>query len=459
MKKRFLFLSVLLSVIVLVTGVYWFVNILLQAEANAPISAPAPICSEFPGESALFTSMDLPPATITWESSFEGLVFREIRKEWHVRINEIDLVPVLQESIRSDGKNTIYSSLERIAFSVDYEAYTAHVSVHDSRGNLVYAGLLESAELPMMEIQDLYTYTVEIRWDGEGIPFAGTYVYTFDLFLELPVRFEFDQLTVVQGEFVTVTVYNVNEGQIPVLNQNIFRRFRFYQEGHRFIGYLPAGYFTRAGVYTLHYGIQGEPLEQVTLTIQAYNFRVQHLFISEQIAARTRNEASSAEYNKYYVPSRLQSHPERYYTEPFVIPAFGRLSTEFGQIRHVNNSPTSSRHSGLDISNVIGTPIFAVNRGRVVLSMYLIMTGHTIVIDHGQGLFSTYFHMDSRISEQGEMVERGQQIGYMGTTGFSTGSHLHLTMSIYDTNIEPGYLLVGEPITRENYRKHLVPNP
>jgi murein DD-endopeptidase MepM/ murein hydrolase activator NlpD len=61
--------------------------------------------------------------------------------------------------------------------------------------------------------------------------------------------------------------------------------------------------------------------------------------------------------------------------------------------------------------------------------MFLTLTGNTVVIDHGQGLFSVYFHMHTLDVEQNSIVERGQQIGTVGSTGFSTGPHLHFTMS------------------------------
>lgn len=95
----------------------------------------------------------------------------------------------------------------------------------------------------------------------------------------------------------------------------------------------------------------------------------------------------------------------------------------------------------MDIAAPRGTPIKATNTGKVELAMNLILTGNTIVIDHGLGVFSVYFHCDTLDVKEGQMVERGEEIATVGSTGFSTGPHLHWTMSIFDQNIEPEWII------------------
>lgn len=105
-------------------------------------------------------------------------------------------------------------------------------------------------------------------------------------------------------------------------------------------------------------------------------------------------------------------------------------------MRYVNDALTSYRHSGTDYAVPKGTPVKAPNNGRVNLSMFLTLTGNTVVIDHGLGLFSVYFHMDSLNVEKGQMVVKGDSIGTVGSTGFSTGPHLHYTTSIGKVNFD-----------------------
>jgi murein DD-endopeptidase MepM/ murein hydrolase activator NlpD len=247
------------------------------------------------------------------------------------------------------------------------------------------------------------------------------------------------------------------EGAVPVFQHSLSDHTIFFPLEDGYAAYIPTHYGTRSGDYALFFGLEGGPLEEASLTLIPRDFHIQYLTISTAVEAATRNEEAAAMTAKYFTPSRNHSSPERYYSEPFVIPVQGRLTTEFGETRYVNNAPTSYRHSGLDIAAPTGTPVAAVNRGKVVLAMDLITQGKTVVIDHGQGLFSVYFHMDELKTTMNRIVERGEVIGTVGTTGFSTGPHLHFTMSYYRHNLEPGHFVAGEPITYQNAAHYLSP--
>ena len=293
----------------------------------------------------------------------------------------------------------------------------------------------------------------DVQWDGEDRVATITQAGTVIVVKLLPV-FELPD-TVIQGELVAFYARHVPRGVMPVLELNIDQQLQYYPYADGYVAYMPTHYGTAPGEYRIAYGLEGEPLKESILTVKPRNFHIQHLTVDRNIVASTRNEAAYAQFSRYFPKARESSAAERYYDQPFLLPLSGRLTSEFGQTRYVNNAPTSSRHSGLDIAAPTGTPVSATNSGRVTLSMNLILTGNTIVIDHGQGLFSVYYHMHQLFVEEGELVERGKTIGSVGSTGFSTGPHLHFTMSYYDHNLEPGHFLVGEPITYRNAQRHL----
>jgi murein DD-endopeptidase MepM/ murein hydrolase activator NlpD len=88
-----------------------------------------------------------------------------------------------------------------------------------------------------------------------------------------------------------------------------------------------------------------------------------------------------------------------------------------------------------------GTPIKAINDGRVVLTADHFFTGLSVVIDHGGGIQSMYFHMDKIQVQQGEMVEKGAVIGSVGSTGRATGPHLHCGVRVNGCRIDPLQLI------------------
>ena len=205
-----------------------------------------------------------------------------------------------------------------------------------------------------------------------------------------------------------------------MLELEIEGRLKLFPFEDGYVAYLPTHYGTAPGEYRLVYGLEGEILNESTLKVLPRDFHIQHLRVNAGIVASTRNEAAYEQFNRYFPKARETSSDERYYNEPFILPVSGRLTTEFGQTRYVNNAPTSYRHSGLDIAAPTGTTVLAANYGRVTLAMNLILTGNTIVLDHGQGLFSVYYHMHELFAEEGQFVERGEPIGTVGSTGFST---------------------------------------
>jgi murein DD-endopeptidase MepM/ murein hydrolase activator NlpD len=111
-------------------------------------------------------------------------------------------------------------------------------------------------------------------------------------------------------------------------------------------------------------------------------------------------------------------------------PAAGRISSKFG--------PRWGRqHKGLDIANSVGTPIYAAEAGKVIASYRSASYGNIVKISHSNGMVTYYAHMSSRVAKEGQTVKRGQLIGYMGSTGRSTGSHLHFEVRINGVALNP----------------------
>jgi Peptidase family M23 len=133
--------------------------------------------------------------------------------------------------------------------------------------------------------------------------------------------------------------------------------------------------------------------------------------------------------------------PERLWRGRFTSPVAGAGPGEgFGARRVINGKPRSP-HSGLDYPADHGTPVVAANAGRVALIADFFFPGRLVVLDHGLGLYTLYFHLQRALVGEGEAVDRGQPIGEVGSTGRATGPHLHFGVHIGMARVDPTSLL------------------
>jgi len=124
----------------------------------------------------------------------------------------------------------------------------------------------------------------------------------------------------------------------------------------------------------------------------------------------------------------------------FQLPVQGRISSIFGLRRFFNNKPRQP-HSGIDIAAPTGAPVVAPLAGIVVESGDYFFNGKTIFLDHGQGLVSMFNHLSRILVERGKRVGTGEKIGEIGMTGRVTGPHLHWTVSLNNSRVDPELFL------------------
>lgn len=129
-----------------------------------------------------------------------------------------------------------------------------------------------------------------------------------------------------------------------------------------------------------------------------------------------------------------------YFVLPMKMPIKGIESSEFGVKRFINGAPRN-RHTGLDIAAPEGTDVYAPLDGIVLLSEEFFYRGNIIYIDHGNGLVSSFSHLQKSLVEKNSKVKAGDLIGKVGKTGRVTGPHLHWEVSILGTTIDPKLFL------------------
>ncbi|MFV1988341.1 MAG: M23 family metallopeptidase [Gemmatimonadota bacterium] len=141
------------------------------------------------------------------------------------------------------------------------------------------------------------------------------------------------------------------------------------------------------------------------------------------------------------IESRLMSSSANWWPDDtFAWPRPAVRTSPFGERRMFNGS-VRSRHMGLDLRGRRGQPVYAAAAGRVVLTGRFVYQGNAVYVDHGLGVVTAYFHFSSIDVEEGEVVEAGQRLGRVGSTGRSTAPHLHWSAYVNGESVDPESLI------------------
>lgn len=177
------------------------------------------------------------------------------------------------------------------------------------------------------------------------------------------------------------------------------------------------------------------------IVIVPVKFSTEKLEVPQNFVDLDEETARRVEQEQEKILSSLRTMTgERLWRGPFLLPVEGKVKGSFGLRRIMNGQPRSP-HSGEDISAPAGTPVRATNEGIVALVGDYFFSGKSIVVDHGLGLFTMYFHLDEIAVAEGDKIQKGQVIGKVGATGRATGPHLHWGLRINGARINPMSIL------------------
>ncbi|MEO5822426.1 MAG: M23 family metallopeptidase [Vicinamibacteraceae bacterium] len=184
----------------------------------------------------------------------------------------------------------------------------------------------------------------------------------------------------------------------------------------------------------------GAPIAKVlNLTVAAANFADRRLTVPPKFVDPPESERPRIERERQRLQAIYDGHSD---LAPgvFVAPVPHRRSSPFGS-RSIFNGVPRERHGGMDFASPAGAIIRAPAAGRVVVVGPLYWTGNTVVIDHGQGLYSILAHMTRTLVREGDTVASGARLGTVGATGRVTGPHLHWSVRLGGTRVDPAAVL------------------
>ena len=193
--------------------------------------------------------------------------------------------------------------------------------------------------------------------------------------------------------------------------------------------------------------------ERLRIGLGEYPYSVQRLTIKDQsrVSLSPENQARVARENAL-IGKLWARQGEPRFSLPLGAPLEEMLDGgRFGAKRIINGEPRSP-HTGADFAVPRGTPVLAVDDAVVALTGEFFFSGNAVFLDHGNGLISMYFHLHEVFVEQGEEVSRGRLLGAVGSTGRSTGPHLHFGIRWQGARVDPA-LLLGETGTIRTVRE------
>ncbi len=282
-------------------------------------------------------------------------------------------------------------------------------------------------------------YQVKVTASFLQDTYQGAVTYLYDLEMSQGIAFSIKGGSTNPGELVVLRGSNIPQGQKIVVKSDIDFKPNFFNDGKGGqIALLPVSYFTAPGEHYVEMSCLGVT-QRFGITAGNKQFQVQHLTVSGSTTQATiKSQEANTEFSQKFLPLRFINDEQKRWEGRFILPVQGaKITTQFGAIRYTNGSSNADRHGGVDMAAAKGTTVSASNSGRVLFAGYLKLTGNTVMIEHGYGLKTWYYHMDELSVNTGDLVSKGQKVGQVGSTGFSTGPHLHFAMSVNNVFVNP----------------------
>ena len=215
----------------------------------------------------------------------------------------------------------------------------------------------------------------------------------------------------------------------------------FHQSDGAWQGLMPIAAADAPGAAQVKFLNAGKPVASADVTILDGNFPEQDVELSPRIS-RLHNTPAEVHMLAAF---RDNLSDRRYWGPSFDAPVPGCMVSVYGAIRERHHKPTGERHGGVDLRAPAGEPIRAAEAGTVKLAQKITVLGNTVGVDHGQGVETIYMHMSKLAVRPGAQVQRGDIVGYAGSTGRSTAPHLHWSVYVNGVAVNPSHWLTLTP--------------
>jgi murein DD-endopeptidase MepM/ murein hydrolase activator NlpD len=242
-----------------------------------------------------------------------------------------------------------------------------------------------------------------------------------------------------QGQVSTIRVWGYGASSaMAILNE---RRYPLVADGEFFWGILAASADEPPGVYPVSVQLRqesGDLLKELAtqINVVSMGYPVENIDLPPESTALLTPELEQEEENIRAGVFALFT-PQKLWAGPFMLPVNAAIVSPFGIGRSYNGGPVSGYHTGVDLAAEEGDWVAAANSGRVAFAGATPIRGNGVIVDHGAGVFSGYYHLSAIAVQEGQMVNKGDLIGAVGSTGMVTGPHLHWEVVVRGVVVDP----------------------
>jgi len=239
------------------------------------------------------------------------------------------------------------------------------------------------------------------------------------------------------GDIAVITIRNVSG---PVEGTFLKRHLHFNESKGAYKAIAGIDLNTEPGTYSLSLNI-GEQAISREVGVSKKKYPLQRLTLRDDLVTLSPENEARAEREQKRVAALWPVDSLRMWEGKFVDPLPGHaIGTPFGVRRIINNIPKNS-HSGVDLTAEEGEPVKAPNNGVAVLVDEQFFSGKSVILDHGQGIYTMFFHLSKINVRFGQAVLKGETIAEVGSTGRSTGAHLHWGTRVQGAKVDPLQLM------------------
>jgi hypothetical protein len=242
-----------------------------------------------------------------------------------------------------------------------------------------------------------------------------------------------------QGQITTVEVAGQGAASAVAFADNV--RYPLLANGGDFWGVIAAAGDTAAGVHGITVQLldgNGNVMSELAtqMIVDDMGYPVENIDLPPAVTESLDPALIQQEANAR-AATFAQFTAQKLWSGPFIWPVAGAIVSPFGIRRSYNSGPVSSFHQGIDLAADEGVPVVAGNSGRVAYVGSGPTHGNSVLIDHGGGVFSGYCHLSAFNVQVGQMVNKGDLVGLVGSTGMATGPHVHWEIIVRGVPVDP----------------------